>query len=162
MAGPASATGLVCHVSSRKAKVIVNSDALVFSAVTFMVARQLARDIAWEPVAAYIAMIVMNGMFWPLLRTLTAEGQKFLTQIQGYKAFLEETERDRLTAPGKTAGFQSGLASLPSSIALDLKEPWGDAMANTFTAVMYWGRPFAVRYGNCHIHRRPGQLAFQT
>jgi hypothetical protein len=110
--------------------------ALVFSVVTFMVARQLARDIAWGPVAAYIAMIVVNGMFLPLLRTPTAEGQKLLTQIQGYKAFLEETERDRLTALGKTAGFQSGLASLPYSIALDLKEPWGDAMANTFTVAM--------------------------
>ena len=106
--------------------------ALLFTAVTFMAAYQLARDISWAPVASYMTMIVMNGVFLTLLRTPTREGQTLLAQIHGYKIFLEATERDRLTALGKGRAQPPNLQSLPYAIALDLKEPWGDAMANAF------------------------------
>ena len=108
--------------------------AVAFTGITFLVARQLARDISWVPVSSYIGMIVLNGISLPLLRTPTAQGQKLLSQIHGYKVFLEETERDRLNTLGKTSGYQPTFASLPYAIALDLKEPWGDAMAGTFSA----------------------------
>lgn len=106
--------------------------ALLFIGVTFMAAHKLAQDISWVPVASYMAMIVMNGVFLTLLRTPTREGQTLLAQIHGYKIFLEATERDRLTALGKGNAQPPNLQSLPYAIALDLKEPWGDAMANAF------------------------------
>jgi hypothetical protein len=107
---------------------------LAFIGATLLAARELARDISWVPVASYIAMIVVNGIFLPLLRTPTTEGQKLLSQIRGYKDFLEATERDRLTELGKTPASMPKLASLPYAIALDVTEPWGDAMADSFAS----------------------------
>ncbi|PYX92964.1 MAG: hypothetical protein DMG71_16550 [Acidobacteria bacterium] len=107
---------------------------LAFVGATFLAARELARDISWVPVGSYIAMIVLNGIFLPLLRTPTTEGQKLLSQIRGYKMFLEETELGPLTELGKTPDAMPKLTSLPYAIALDVKEPWGDAMATSFAA----------------------------
>ena len=101
---------------------------------TFLAARELAQDISWVPVASYIAMIVINSIFVPLLRTASADGQKLLFQIRGYKMFLKATELDRLKEFGKSPTSMPKLASLPYALALDLKEPWGDAMANTFAS----------------------------
>jgi hypothetical protein len=99
-----------------------------------LAARELAQDISWVPVASYIAMIVINSIFVPLLRTASADGQKLLFQIRGYKMFLKATELDRLKEFGKSPTSMPKLASLPYAVALDLKEPWGDAMANTFAS----------------------------
>jgi len=101
---------------------------------TFLAARELAQDISWVPVASYIAMIVLNSIFVPMLRTASVDGQKLLFQIRGYRMFLEATELDRLKEFGKSPTFMPKLASLPYAIALDLKEPWGDALANTFAS----------------------------
>jgi len=107
---------------------------LLFAGAVFLVARELARDISWVAVISYLAMIVINGIFVPLLRTPTAQGQKVLSQIHGYKVFLQETELDRLKALGNIPASMPKFASLPYAIALDLKEPWGDAMADTFAS----------------------------
>jgi hypothetical protein len=107
---------------------------LLFAGAVFLVARELARDISWVAVISYVAMIVINGIFVPLLRTPTAQGQKVLSQIHGYKVFLQETELDRLKALGNIPASMPKFASLPYAIALDLKEPWGDAMADTFAS----------------------------
>ncbi len=108
--------------------------ALVFTGVVSLVARELARDISWVAVTSYIAMMVVNGLFIPLLRTPTGEGCKLLFQIRGYKLFLAETELDRLKALGQSPASMPKIASLPYAIALDLREPWGDAMSNTFAS----------------------------
>jgi hypothetical protein len=107
---------------------------LMFVGVATLVAREIARDISWLPVASYFAMIIANGIFIPLMRTPTAEGQKILSQILGYKVFLQETELDRLKKLGQSPSSRPRLASLPYAIALDLQEPWGDALANTFAS----------------------------
>jgi len=101
---------------------------------TLLAARELAKDISWVPVASCIAMMVLNSIFVPLLRTPSADGQKLLFQIRGYKMFLQATELDRLKELGKSPTSVPKLASLPYAVALDLKEPWGDAMANTFAS----------------------------
>jgi hypothetical protein len=101
---------------------------------TFLAARALAQDMSWVPVASYMAMIVINSISVPLLRTASADGQKLLFQIRGYKMFLQATELDRLKEFGKSPASMPKLASLPYAVALDLKEPWGDAMANTFAS----------------------------
>ena len=109
---------------------------LGFAGATFLAARVLAQDITWVPVASYIAMIVVNGAFVPLLRTTTAEGQKLLGQIRGYKLFLQETELDRMKVLDQTPTSIPKLASLPYAIALDLREPWGDAMSSAFASAV--------------------------
>jgi hypothetical protein len=96
---------------------------LMFVGGATLAAREIARDISWLPVAAYFSMIISNGIFLSLMRTPTAEGQKVLFQIRGYKVFLEETELDRLKELGPAPSSMPKLASLPYAIALDLKNP---------------------------------------
>lgn len=122
-----------CFSSQRK-PTMVALVALAFAGATFLGARQLAQDISWAPVASYLAMIVVNAVFLPLLRTPNAGGQKLLFQIRGYRMFLEATELDRLKEFGKSSASMPKAASLPYAITLDLKEPWGDAMVNTFAS----------------------------
>jgi predicted membrane protein DUF2207 len=107
---------------------------LAFLGGASLAAREVARDISWIPVASYFAMIIVNGIFVSLLRTPTAEGQKILSQIRGYKVFLQETELDHLKEFGQTPSSMPNFASLPYAIALDLQEPWGDALVNTFAS----------------------------
>jgi Predicted membrane protein (DUF2207) len=113
---------------------VVALTTLGFVGATFLAARQLAQDLSWAPVASYSAMMITNALFLPLLRTPNAEGQKLLFQIRGYKMFLQATELDRLKEFGKNSAATPKAASLPYAIALDLKEPWGDAMATTFAS----------------------------
>jgi hypothetical protein len=108
--------------------------AVMFGGMVYLAVRRIAQDISWAPVASYFAMIVVNGIFVPLLRTPTVEGQMLLFEIEGYKMFLQETELDRLKQFGKTTASMPKLAALPYAIALDLREPWGDALADTFSA----------------------------
>jgi hypothetical protein len=123
----------VTLLGRQRKPIILAAVALAFAGVTLLVMRQLARDISWVPVASYLTLMVLNGVFLPLLRTPTAEGQTLLSQIRGYKLFLDATDRDRLAALGK-ANAPPNLPSLPYAIALDVKEPWGDALANTFAS----------------------------
>jgi hypothetical membrane protein len=104
---------------------------LAFLGCASFAAREVARDISWLRVASYFAMIIVNGLFVSLMRTPTAKGQKILSQIRGYKIFLQETELDHLKELGRTPSSMPKLASLPYAIALDLQEPWGNSLANT-------------------------------
>jgi hypothetical protein len=107
---------------------------LAFLGGASFAAREVARDISWIPVASYFAMIIVNGLFVSLMRTPTAEGQKILSQIRGYKVFLQETELDHLKEFGQTPSSMPKFASLPYAIALNLQEPWGDALVTTFAS----------------------------
>jgi hypothetical protein len=109
---------------------------LVFASVAFLAARELARNSPWVPVASYLAMIATNGIFVPLLRTPTSAGQKLLFQIRGYEIFLRATELARMNKISKLSASMPKIESLPYAIALGLKEPWGQAMADTFASVM--------------------------
>jgi hypothetical protein len=120
--------------SRQRNPAVVALTTLGFVGATFLASRQLAQDISWAPVASYLAMMITNAVFLPLLRTPNAAGQKLLFQIRGYKMFLQATELDRLKEFGKFSAAMPKAASLPYAIALDLKEPWGDAMANTFAS----------------------------
>jgi hypothetical protein len=128
-------TGLAVFGKQRMSLTAV-AVSLAFVGTAFVAAHELARNISWVPVASYFAMIVVNGVFVPLLHTPTAAGQKLLFQIRGYETFLRATELDRMNEIGKTSASMPKMASIPYAIALDLKEPWGQAMANTFASVI--------------------------
>jgi hypothetical protein len=108
----------------------------VFTGVTVFASHQMVREAPIAAVGAYLVMIVINSIFIPLLRTPTTEGQVLQSRIRGFKEFLEQTEEDRLRALGTRDGLMPRLEALPYAIALDLEEPWGDALADTFAAAV--------------------------
>ena len=78
-----------------------------------------------------VVLVTMNLAVVPLLRTVTPAGIEATRQIEGFREYLLKVEQDRLdrmvksnTAPPPDAAF------LSYAIALELKEAWGDELAN--------------------------------
>jgi Predicted membrane protein (DUF2207) len=81
-----------------------------------------------------VGMGVLNFAAVPLLRRTTQPGIKARQQIAGYREFLiavEQDALDRLNIP--RAALDHAVPSLPYAIALEVKEKWGDALANAFS-----------------------------
>jgi hypothetical protein len=102
----------------------------VFSGATLLALREIARHASWPAVLSYAAMMVLNSIFIPLLRTPTAAGRELQKRAMGYKQFLETAEQQRLNTLGKTYDAAPHVDSLPYAIALGVREAWGDALAD--------------------------------
>lgn len=80
---------------------------------------------------AVIALAALNVVPVPWLRRTTPQGIAARAQIEGYRQFLAEVEQDRLNrANPSSSQLQSKEALLPFAIALEVREAWGDALAN--------------------------------
>src|SRR5438309_4618273 len=76
------------------------------------------------------ALVAINIAAFPALRRLTPRGRQALEQIEGFRLFLEKVEQDRmqrLTAADPHAAAASEF--LPYAIALEVREAWGDHLA---------------------------------
>lgn len=72
-------------------------------------------------------IVIMNILFYFLLKRPTVEGQKLRDQINGFKLFLGTTERyrlDKLNPPEMNPSLFE--AYLPYAIALDVENAWGE------------------------------------
>ena len=81
-------------------------------------------------VIALLLAVLLNSVFFVVMRAPTAHGRITLRQLAGFREFLLRVEQDRLdrmNAPGSRAELMNRF--LPYAIALGVKEGWGDAMA---------------------------------
>jgi Predicted membrane protein (DUF2207) len=105
----------------------------VFSSVIVYMLTKLARDTSPD-LALTIAALLLVNLFWgPQLKSRTARGQQVLDQIAGFRSFLEKVEKDRLdrlNAADETPQLLDDY--LAYAIALEVKEAWGDHLAQTF------------------------------
>jgi hypothetical protein len=77
-----------------------------------------------------LALVGINIAAFPALRRLTPLGRQTQEQIEGFRLFLEKVEQDRMrrrSASDQVAG--SAMEFLPYAIALEVREPWGDHLA---------------------------------
>ena len=77
-----------------------------------------------------LALVAINIVAFPALRRMTPLGRETLAQIEGFRQFLEKVEQDRMRRVGASedpAG--SSMEFLPYAIALEVREPWGDHLA---------------------------------
>jgi hypothetical protein len=77
-----------------------------------------------------LALVAINIVAFPALRRITPLGREVLAQIEGFRQFLEKVEQDRMRRVGASedpAG--SSMEFLPYAIALEVREPWGDHLA---------------------------------
>ena len=82
------------------------------------------------------ALVVINIVAFPALKRLTPLGRQTLEQIEGFRMFLEKVEQDRmqrLTAADPQAG--ASFEFMPYAIALEVREPWGDHLAEACVVV---------------------------
>ena len=90
--------------------------------------------------ALMLAVLILVNLLWgPQLKRRTMQGRQILDQIAGFRLFLEKVEQDRLNKLNAINEAPQILDEhLSYAIALEVKEAWGDHLAETFitTTVM--------------------------
>ncbi|HKD81735.1 MAG TPA: hypothetical protein VKH81_18725 [Candidatus Angelobacter sp.] len=85
-------------------------------------------------VIALLLAVLLNNVFFVIMRAPTALGNTTLQQLAGFREFLLRVEQDRLdrvNSPGDRAELMNRF--LPYAIALGVREGWGDTMAAAFS-----------------------------
>lgn len=80
-------------------------------------------------VIALLLAVLLNNVFFVLMRAPTALGRTTLQQLAGFREFLQRVEQDRLERLNTPERAEVMDKFLPYAIALGVKEGWGDTMA---------------------------------
>ncbi|PYU19587.1 MAG: hypothetical protein DMG30_23680 [Acidobacteria bacterium] len=83
-----------------------------------------------------LALVVINIAAFPALKRLTPRGRQAREQIEGFRMFLEKVEQDRMRrvdAADEHAASSSEF--VPYAIALEVREAWGDHLAEACVVV---------------------------
>ncbi len=97
-------------------------------------AMRLRADYSWSTINSILVMGFLNIAAQPFLRRDSEAGRKLKQQIEGFRAFLLAVEQDPLNRMNTPNEIHYG-ASLSYAVALEVKEPWGDCLANAFSQV---------------------------
>jgi predicted membrane protein DUF2207 len=85
-------------------------------------------------VLALLFSVVLNSIFFVIMRAPTPRGLIILQQLAGFREFLMRVEQDpldRVNTPEQRAELMNRF--LPYAIALNVREGWGDKMASAFS-----------------------------
>jgi hypothetical protein len=85
-------------------------------------------------VLALLSSVVLNSIFFVIMRAPTPRGLVILQQLAGFREFLMRVEQDpldRVNTPEQRAELMNRF--LPYAIALNVREGWGDKMASAFS-----------------------------
>ena len=107
----------------------------VFGAAIGYLLRQLAAGVSLTFALMVLALILINLGWAPWLKRKSALGRQVCDQIAGFRQFLLTVEQDRLNRLTDASQTSEDLDQfLPHAIALEVKEAWGDHLAQTFLA----------------------------
>ncbi|HKQ87367.1 MAG TPA: hypothetical protein VJS43_11440, partial [Candidatus Acidoferrales bacterium] len=108
---------------------------LIFGGVIAFLLTKLAESASVAFAMMLPAMIFVNLGWAPFLKRKSALGRKTSDQIAGFRKFLQEVEQDRLDRLNHAQQSPANLDRLlPFAIALEVREGWGDHLAQTFIA----------------------------
>ena len=85
-------------------------------------------------VLALLLSVMLNSIFFFIMRAPTPRGLIILRQLAGFREFLVRVEQDpldRVNTPEQRAELMNRF--LPYAIALNVREGWGDKMASAFS-----------------------------
>jgi hypothetical protein len=85
-------------------------------------------------VLALLLSVLLNSIFFVIMRAPTPRGLIVLQQLAGFREFLMRVEQDRLdrvNTPEQRAELMDRF--LPYAIAMNVREGWGDKMASAFS-----------------------------
>jgi hypothetical protein len=85
-------------------------------------------------VLALLLSVLLNNVFFVIMRAPTPRGLIILQQLAGFREFLMRVEQDpldRINTPEQRAELMNRF--LPYAIALNVREGWGDKMASAFS-----------------------------
>jgi len=93
---------------------------------------------------AFLTMILMNALFYELLKAPTRIGRQVLDEIEGFRLYLSVAEEDRLNfihPPDETPELFEKF--LPYAMALDVENEWGERFADLLNTTGYEPRWYA-------------------
>jgi uncharacterized membrane protein len=105
-------------------------------------------------VLVLIAVIVINGTFYHLLKAPTMAGRRIMDKIEGFKMYLTVAEADTfktLTPSEETFSLFERL--FPYAVALDAEEAWSARFTNALEQAERQGHPY-------HPHWYHGQHGY--
>jgi len=94
---------------------------------------------AVSPLGAIILLVIIliNALFYHLLKAPTLTGRKLMDQIDGFKLYLSVAEKDRLNflnPPDRTPELFERY--LPYALALDVEQEWSEQFAGVLAAAV--------------------------
>jgi uncharacterized membrane protein YgcG len=109
----------------------------------------LASQAGVAATAVFLAMILVNALFYELLKAPTHVGRQVLDQIEGFRMYLSVAEKDRLGflhPPDETPELFEKF--LPYAMALDVENEWGERFAGILNRAGYEPSWYAGRHWN--------------
>ena len=107
----------------------------VFMSVCIWIAYHISTKVSLAYALALASIVAAHLIFAPTLRRITQEGRRALDHVEGFRSFLNKVEQDRLDrlrAPDEELDESDEFLSY--AIALEIKEAWGDHLAQAFLA----------------------------
>jgi hypothetical protein len=98
-----------------------------------------------------LAMGLLNGLFYHLLKAPTMQGRKLMDQIEGFRMFLGVAEKDRLNLlnpPEKTPELFEKY--LPYALALDVENEWCEQFAGVLAHAGVDGQTYTPGWYSGH------------
>jgi hypothetical protein len=106
-----------------------------FSAVFVVLLKKMTQDISPAYAVMLVALVTINVGWIPALKRMTERGRQAVTQIEGFRTFLAKVEQDRMQRLNtKDEAPNAAVEFLPYAIALEVRESWGDHLAEAFFA----------------------------
>ena len=111
----------------------------VFLSIIGYLLKKISEGVSLSYAVMLVAFLLVNLGWAPLLNRKTQLGRQVSDQIAGFRQFLEKVEQDQLNRLGGALSASDGSsqkldALLPYAIALEVKEAWGDQLAQAFLA----------------------------
>lgn len=91
-----------------------------------------------------VALILVNCLFYHLLKAPTLQGRRIMDQIEGFKLYLSVAEKERLEMfypPEKTPELFEKY--LPYALALDVENQWSEQFAEVLARAQAEGRAYS-------------------
>ena len=100
-----------------------------------MLLKNLASGVSLSFSLMLVTFLLINLGWGPLLKRKSKLGRQAADQIAGFRQFLEKVEQDKLNRLSPSADApRDPDRLLPYAIALEVKEAWGDRLAQAFFA----------------------------
>jgi hypothetical protein len=100
-----------------------------------MVLKQMFQGISPAYTVMLVALVVINVGWAPALKRMTQRGRQAVAEIEGFRTFLQSVEQDRMQRLNTTQDApQASKEFLPYAIALEVRESWGDRLAEALFA----------------------------
>ena len=107
----------------------------VFGSFFVVLLKQMFQNVSPAFTVMLVGLVVINVGWIPALKRMTARGRQAMAEIEGFRTFLEKVEQDRMQRLNtKGEPPQASVEFLPYAIALEVRESWGDHLAEAFFA----------------------------